>query len=162
MMNFPLFEAPMNSKAHAPTYRTWQGMKARCLYPSQPHYKYYGAKGIGFDPRWERYENFLADMGERPEGKTLDRLDSALDYTKNNCRWATKDEQLANRQMQHNNKSGVPGVFYRKDYSHWTASIQVNGRQKAVYSGKSFEEAVKAREDAVKRLNALDDELSML
>lgn len=65
----------------------------------------YGAVGISYDPRWELFENFLADMGERPVGTTLDRKDGTKGYFKDNCRWATHQEQADNkprtRKFQH-------------------------------------------------------------
>src|SRR5689334_410748 len=73
-----------------PTYKVWSGMKQRCLNPSNPRWDSYGGVGIKVDPRWLVFENFLEDMGEKPEGKTLDRFpDPFGNYTKSNCRWAT-------------------------------------------------------------------------
>lgn len=60
-------------------------------------YRHYGARGITVDPRWENFQNFLADMGERPEGMTLDRIDPDKGYSLDNCRWADWDTQVINR-----------------------------------------------------------------
>lgn len=75
------------------TYRSWMAMKRRCDNPNTDNYQYYGARGVTYDPRWATYVNFLEDMGERPEGTTLDRQDPAGNYCKANCSWATKQEQ---------------------------------------------------------------------
>lgn len=81
----------------SPTYTSWDSMKARCTRPSHPNYNNYGGRGISYDPHWAKFVNFLSDVGERPEGKTLDRIDSNGNYEKTNCRWATPTEQQQNR-----------------------------------------------------------------
>jgi hypothetical protein len=80
-----------------PTYRSWEAMKRRTTAPTSPDWWEYGGAGICLDPRWLRFENFLADMGHRPPGTTLDRIDSCGNYTPGNCRWATATQQLRNR-----------------------------------------------------------------
>jgi hypothetical protein len=72
-------------------------MKARCLDSSRENAKYYVGQGISYDPRWDNFEAFLADMGERPAGRNLDRTDNGKGYFKANCRWATPTEQTRNR-----------------------------------------------------------------
>ncbi len=80
----------------SPTYRSWEAMKRRCLNPKANTYKYYGARGISIDPRWiDSFETFLREMGERPEGMTLDRLDNEAGYSKSNCVWSTPAQQMS-------------------------------------------------------------------
>lgn len=79
------------------TYNSWHCMKQRCKNPNTVQYKYYGGRGIGYCPGWEHFDNFLADMGERPEGMTLDRIDNNKDYSPQNCKWSTSEDQVNNR-----------------------------------------------------------------
>lgn len=80
------------------TYKSYHAMKERCLNPNHQAYEFYGGRGIKICDRWLlSFENFLEDMGERPEERTLDRVDNDGDYTKMNCRWATKSQQNKNK-----------------------------------------------------------------
>ena len=80
-----------------PTYISWRKMIERCSYEKHPHYKHYGGRGISVCKRWRRFYQFLEDMGRRPDGQTLDRINNDEGYCKDNCRWATKSEQSQNR-----------------------------------------------------------------
>lgn len=74
----------------------WQSMRARCNLKSHKYYANYGGRGIRVCKRWNKFTNFLADMGPRPPGMSLDRKDSSKGYSPSNCRWATRVEQNRN------------------------------------------------------------------
>ncbi len=86
------------------TYRSWQDMKTRCQNPNHPQFKNWGGRGIKICDRWMDFVNFLADMGEKPEGLTLDRINNDGNYEPSNCRWATPKEQAQNRRDYKNQK----------------------------------------------------------
>jgi predicted XRE-type DNA-binding protein len=77
-------------------YSSYRAMRNRCHNPRHSRYPYYGGRGISICERWLKFENFLADMGERPQGKSLDRINNDGNYTPKNCRWATQREQVQN------------------------------------------------------------------
>ena len=83
--------------ARSPTYLSWQAMKNRCSRKSHPHYQHYGGRGITVGVRWRCFQNFLEDMGERPAGMTLDRIDNDGPYCKDNCKWSCSKDQHRNR-----------------------------------------------------------------
>lgn len=85
-------------RKRSPAYHSWNGMIQRCMNPKHKDYINYGGRGITVCPSWiGNFKQFLADMGERPEGLTLDRMDCNGNYCKENCKWASKEEQEYNK-----------------------------------------------------------------
>lgn len=91
-------EKDPNAARNHPLFKTYSSMKTRCYNENSDAFRWYGAIGIKVCDRWlESFWNFVEDVGERPEGKTLDRIDGYKDYSPDNCRWATLKEQCENR-----------------------------------------------------------------
>lgn len=98
-------EAGLRSKGHdlvgSPTYESWRAMKRRCLNSRERSYRWYGEQGVTVCDKWMRFEGFVVDMGERPEGKTLDRINPFGNYEKDNCRWADNATQKTNTRKRY-------------------------------------------------------------
>lgn len=86
-----------------PTYNSWIQMKQRCINPNNISFKNYGARGITYSGEWELFTGFLKDMGEKPEGYSLDRIDNDKGYSKENCRWVTKSISSFNQRKPNSN-----------------------------------------------------------
>lgn len=86
-----------NAGAISPTYHSWAGMVARCSSEKHKNFQNYGGRGIKVCERWLTFANFLADMGEKPPGTSLDRINGNGNYEPSNCRWATATQQSRNR-----------------------------------------------------------------
>jgi hypothetical protein len=96
-----------HGQAKKPTYLTWIGMKQRCTNPKATGFKNYGGRGITVCPQWMKFSVFLSDMGERPEGMTLDRKDNDQGYRPDNCVWATHKQQATNRRKRAKQKEST-------------------------------------------------------
>lgn len=85
------------------TYKSWDAMRQRCSNPKLPFFKNYGGRGIRVCERWMKFENFVADIGERPAGLTLDRINNDGNYEPGNCKWSNRKEQNNNQRPRKEN-----------------------------------------------------------
>lgn len=129
---------------NSPTYNTWHSMLQRCNNPNGE----YKQKNITVCSDWLLFENFLRDMGERPENCTLDRVDTNGNYESGNCRWASLYVQAYNQNIRSTNTSGRTGVSFDNRLQKWQAYISHQGKFHVLGFFKTFEEAVTARENA--------------
>ena len=122
------------------TYECWSAMKQRCLNPRAVEYANYGGRGIRICERWVVFVNFLADMGERPEGLQIDRIDNNGGYEPSNCRWTTSKENQRNR----SNTKFLVVNGERKSLAQWADEVGL--AQRTIWSridtGWSDERAV--------------------
>lgn len=137
----------------SPTYVSWSAMKARCKGTCGAAHSKKLYAGVKHCKRWNKFSEFVKDMGLRPEGKTLDRVNNDKGYYKNNCRWATPREQSLNRRPYSN--TGVRGISYYKLTKRYCVSIRPfkNARfltlQDAIkHSKKLLKERSKIKEQA--------------
>jgi hypothetical protein len=133
----------MANRKETSTKTSWRGMRSRCLCKSDASFKNYGGRGIRICRRWDQFENFLSDMGERPVGMTLDRIDANGDYTPENCRWATGSQQAANKRE----KQGLGMLVFNgktQTASEWVREYGLgqNTLSRRIRSGMSIEDAL--------------------
>lgn len=130
------------------TYQKWESMKKRCNGKDPLSVKYYQELGITYDPRWELFSEFYRDMGECPDGLSLDRINSKLGYYKENCRWTTRSEQSFNTKKQENNTSGRTGVIWLKREKRWLARIEKDRKVISLGYFKNYDDACAVRAKA--------------
>jgi len=144
-----------NSKL-IPGYYSWFNMKQRCFNPNRNNYYRYGGRGITVCERWSSFDDFFADMGVRPQGLTLNRIDTNGNYTPDNCEWATVRHQSRNiRTSRINNTSGYKGVSWLKHSGKWRATIRLNGKSNHIGCFDLPKDAAQGYDDYI-RNNKLD------
>lgn len=134
-----------NNVSKNPSYSSYRNMKNRCFNKSDYNYRYYGGRGITVCSEWigiNGFLNFIRDIGERPLGMTLDRIDNNGNYSKKNCRWATKHEQSSNKR----NNTQIVGVSYCKRDNLWIARFQSDGKL-LKFSFKEKQDAINKNEE---------------
>ncbi len=135
--------------ASTPTHQSWRKMQDRTRY--EEYAEFHG--DVDVCDRWDvrkggSFENFFNDMGERPKGTSLNRVNGAKVYSPETCEWATYSVQSYDTKRHKDNTSGRTGVRWREERGVWEARIAKDSEQIIVYYGPSFEEACKAREEA--------------
>mgnify|MGYP003870253599 FL=1 len=107
-----------HGKTDTAAYRVWAGMIDRCYNPNNQAYNYYGGRGIKVYRPWWKFSKFYRDMGDKPKEMTLERVNNNKGYYPNNCKWATRQEQMQNIRAK--------GYFWDKRRKKWLAQITVN------------------------------------
>lgn len=132
--------AAKNSTALRKLRHTWYCMWRRCSNPKDKDFHRYGARGISVCDRWRSFENFYADMGDRPSGKTLDRINNDGPYSPENCRWSTTQEQCRNRRSNRRLSVGGESLLIVE----WAERAGLDQRivNNRLWNGVSIERAV--------------------
>lgn len=147
-------KATIHGLSQTPAYKSWHAMMERCTRSTRPNYAHYGAVGIRIeDPRRFDVRLFFEDMGARPKGTSLDRIDGTKGYFKDNCRWASHSVQSINKKTPRNNKVKHKNISYREKKGEYIVRISRDNKMNYVGYYRSLEEAIVARNEAIAAYN---------
>lgn len=133
-------------------YTIWLGMRQRCYYPKHNRYELYGGRGIEVCERWRNdFEAFVKDMGPRPQGCSIDRVDGSKGYSPDNCRWATAKEQAANRGTRSDSRTGEKYIRWDVKRGRFRVAIRTASQYRSA-TCKTLEEAIEARNQILKEI----------
>ena len=140
-----------------PTYITWNAMLQRCNNINNDNYYKYGGVGVTVCSRWNplnggSFENFVEDMGIRPDGTSINRNNGATEYSKDNCSWVSATIQSYDQKVRKDNTTMVAGVRFRKDREAWEARISKENKTYLLYYGNNLFDAIAARISAENKL----------
>ena len=127
-------------------HHIWVAMKQRCINPNNKAYMRYGGRGIKVCDKWmNSFPAFLLDMGNKPDGLSIERIDNDGNYEPSNCKWATRLEQNLNQRLQKRNKSGYKNIRWREERHGWETYKRIRGKR--IYLGlfTSKQEAINAQ-----------------
>jgi hypothetical protein len=142
MSKLPLVDGVL--RKYHPLYGAWKSMRGRCMNKSHPRYSDWGGRGIKICQRWHDFAMFVKDMGERPDGHSLDRIDNNGDYCPENCKWSSPSEQNKNQRVRKDSVLGIKGVS--KKASGYQARIYVDSKSIHLGVYEKLEDAVRAVE----------------
>lgn len=158
-------KASTHKDSTTPLYKVWTSMKQRCTNEKSQAYKYYGAKGITVDKEWKTsftvFKEWAISQGYK-NGLTIDRIDESANYTAENCRWVTQEEQVENRRLiQENNTSNYRCVNFEPKTKKWSSTLVVKKERHYLGTFPTKEEAAQAYNDFIIK-NELNRKLNII
>lgn len=139
-----------HGKANSRAYKVWVSMKQRCLNPKSTGYPLYGGRGITISDDWLSFAKFYEDMGDPPEGSSIERLDNDRGYFKDNCQWADRSQQNINKGYQ-NKTTNIRNISYNQRDNSYTVGFSRN-KKRYRKDFKNLEDAIQWKAEMLQQL----------